>query len=152
MFSSQSSEWRTPKELYDRLNKVFKFDLDPCTTEDNPLGTRYYYTMETDGLNSQWPKDVESVFINPPYNKEIETWLQKAMLEFNRARQNIKYIVFLLPARTDTRWFHDYIYTPVSIQGNPLPKIQIRFLKGRLKFTNSKNSAPFPSMICIFHK
>ena len=143
MFSSQSSEWITPKELYDILNKVYKFDLDPCTTKDNPLGTKYYYTKETDGLCTIWPEDVTNVFINPPYNKEIGLWLYKAKFECYR-NPKIKHIVFLLPARTDTKWFHKYIYLN--------NKVQTTFLPGRLKFRGAKNSAPFPSMIVVFSK
>ena len=138
MFSSESSDWVTPYELYDRLNKVFKFDLDPCTTKDNPLKTPDFYTKEDNGLNYDW---FGNVFVNPPYNQEIKKWLQKAIYEMKEG--HINNVVFLLPARTDTKWFHDYIYKP---------KVQIHFLKGRLKFRGAKSSAPFPSMIIIFSK
>jgi len=137
MFSHESTEWVTPKELYDRLNKVFKFDLDPCTTEENPLNTPVWMTKRIDGLKQRWEGNV---FVNPPYNQEIKKWLQKAISEIEKGHVNN--VVFLLPARTDTKWFHDYIYAK--------PKVQIIFLKGRVKFRFSKYGAPFPSMIVIF--
>jgi site-specific DNA-methyltransferase (adenine-specific) len=136
MFSHVSSEWVTPTELYDRLNKIFKFDLDPCTTKDNPLNTPKFYTKKDNGLEKPW---FGNVFVNPPYNKEIPRWLEKTRDEIYR--NHVKNVVFLLPARTDTKWFHDYIYKP---------HVKIRLLKGRLKFRGAKNSAPFPSMIVIF--
>jgi phage N-6-adenine-methyltransferase len=139
MFSHESSEWVTPKVIYDRLNKIFKFDLDPCTTADNPLNTPNIYTKKVSGLEHTW---VGNVFVNPPYNKEIIKWLEKAMKEFKE--EHVKNVVFLLPARTDTKWFHDYIYL------NPIA--HITFLRGRLKFRGAKNSAPFPSMIVVFSK
>ena len=141
MFSHQVTEWGTPRQLYERLNTVFKFDLDPCTTEDNPLNTPCIITKKQDGLKTKW---FGNVFVNPPYN-EIEKWLDKAMFELGKPQTfEVKNIVFLLPARTDTKWFHNYIYT------NPFAKIY--FLKGRIKFRGAKNSAPFPSMIVIFSR
>lgn len=138
MFSHESSEWQTPKSLFDNLNKEFNFNLDPCTTEDNPLGTPKFYTKKQDGLKQSW---AGNVFVNPPYNKEISKWLKKAIDELYK-NISVQYVVFLLPARTDTKWFHDYVFTNI--------RIQIRFIKGRLKFRGAKNSAPFPSMIVIF--
>lgn len=147
LFSSDVVEWGTPYDLFYRLNTLYHFDLDPCTTEDNPLQTSVYYTKETNGLKSSWNINrVRNVFVNPPYN-EIEKWLEKALFELaeNDIKETtIKNIVFLLPARTDTKWFHKYIYT------NPIAKIH--FLRGRLKFRDAKNSAPFPSMIVTFSK
>jgi phage N-6-adenine-methyltransferase len=152
LFSSESEEWQTPKDFYDKLNETYHFNLDPCTTKDNPLGTKYFFTKDTDGLKNDWPKNTYSVFINPPYNREISKWLKKAYEEYNK-NENIRYIIFLLPARVDTSWFHNYIYNPnIPLSWMEIPDIGIYFIKGRLKFTNSKNSAPFPSMLVVFSR
>ena len=122
-----TNTWLTPRSLLDRLGH---FDLDPCADETNHK-CDHYFTKELDGLSQNWGGF--RVFCNPPYGREIGKWVKKA------AKANTL-VVMLLPARTDTKWFHDYIY------GNA----EIRFLKGRLKFGDSKNSAPFPSMVVIF--
>lgn len=127
-YSSKTYEWSTPQDLFDRLNEEFHFTLDPCATKKNAKCQKFY-TKEDDGLSRDWSG--ERVFMNPPYGREIGKWVAKIAYEGG---------VALLPARTDTRWFHDYIYG----------KAEIRFLKGRLKFGESKNSAPFPSMVVIF--
>lgn len=127
-FSSKTPEWSTPQVLFDELNTEFNFTLDPCATKEN-FKCPKYYTKKQDGLSKDWTG--ERVFMNPPYGREIGLWVKK-LSEMGG--------VALLPARTDTRWFHEYIYK----------KAEIRFLKGRLKFGDSKNSAPFPSMIVIF--
>jgi len=147
LFSSESTEWRTPKKLFNQLNEVYDFQLDPCTTKDNPLGTPYFYTKEENGLKQRW--GYGNVFVNPPYNKEISKWLEKAIYEIKRG--DIENIIFLLPVRTDTCWFHKYIYDIETYDFRNHIE-DVCFLKGRLKFTNSKNSAPFPSMIVIFTK
>lgn len=124
VFSSQSVHWATPKGVYADLHKEFQFDFDPC-----PLGE-----IEVDGsapLFTPWAG--RRVFCNPPYNRGIAPFLERAC-EADLA-------VFLIPARTDTRWFHDICL--------PFAK-EIRFLRGRLKFGEAKNSAPFPSMLVIF--
>lgn len=132
MFSSETDLWATPQTFFNELNKEFNFTLDPCATADNAK-CKKYYTIEDDGLSKDWSTDI--VFMNPPYGKVISKWVKKAY-ESNTT------VVCLLPARTDTQWFHDYIYN----------KSEIRFIKGRLKFGNSKNSAPFPSMIVIYKR
>lgn len=132
LFTSNTDLWSTPQNLFDDLNKEFHFTLDPCSTHYNAKCEKYY-TKEDDGLSQNWSNDV--VFMNPPYGREIRKWIEKAY------KSNTT-VVCLLPARTDTKWFHDFIYN----------KAEIRFLKGRLKFGNSTNSAPFPSMIVIFRK
>lgn len=134
LFSSNSEEWETPQELYNKLDAIFKFHLDPCATEKNAK-CFYYYTKERDGLSQNWGG--MKVFCNPPYGRTIGKWIKKAFETFNTYHETI---VLLLPARTDTKWFHDYIYN----------KSEIIFLKGRLHFNNSKNAAPFPSMIVIY--
>lgn len=144
-YSSKSNEWETPQSLYDELDKEFGFTLDPCATHENHKCEKYY-TIEDDGLSKSW--EGETVFMNPPYGREIGEWVKKAYTE---GQKPLTWVVCLLPARTDTRWFHDYCQ-----------KGEVRFLKGRLKFVNkalpSWNSegnfkmspAPFPSMIVVF--
>lgn len=134
LFSSNSDEWNTPQDLYDRLNAEFNFTLDPCTNGENSKCDKFY-TVNDNGLNQSWFG--ESVFCNPPYSN-ISNWVEKCFREVYGG--GCKCAVLLIPARTDTRYFHKYIYH----------KSEIRFIKGRLKFSNSKNSAPFPSMVVIF--
>ncbi len=135
MFSSKTDLWSTPQWLYDQLHKEFNFTLDPCATDDNHKCNKYF-TKEQDGLKQDWGKD--TVFCNPPYGRYItDKWVQKAFETFQEHKNTI---VMLLPARTDTLWFHGYIYQIA----------EIRFIKGRLKFGNSKDGAPFPSMIVIY--
>jgi phage N-6-adenine-methyltransferase len=148
LFSHESEEWQTPKSLYNQLNEVYEFVLDPCTTKDNPLRTAHFYTKEDDGLKKSW--DYGNVFVNPPYNQKISKWLEKATYEIKHS-DNIEYIVFLLPVRTDTKWFHKYLYD-ISNRDFRNHIKDVCFLKGRLKFTKSKNSAPFPSMVVVFSK
>lgn len=131
MMSSNTPEWSTPQKFFDELNKEFKFTLDPCATKENAK-CKKFYTKEDDGLKQIW--DNEIVFCNPPYGRVIQDWVKKA----SEAMGGV--VVLLIPARTDTRYFHEYIYN----------KAEIRFIKGRLKFGDSKNSAPFPSMVVIF--
>lgn len=131
-FSSTTDLWSTPQKVFDELNAEFKFTLDPCATKANAK-CDFFYTKEDDGLAQGWTN--ERVFMNPPYGREIGKWVQKA------AQGGAQIVVCLLPARTDTRWWHDYIQD----------KAEVRFIKGRLKFGDSKNSAPFPSAIVIFN-
>jgi site-specific DNA-methyltransferase (adenine-specific) len=124
IFSSKSDNWETPLNLYQQLNQEFHFDdFDPC-----PINATI------NGLTIPWSK---RVFINPPYSK-VKLFLAKAKHELEIG--NSELIVFLLAARTCTAWFHDYVYG----------KAEIRFLRGRLKFSNSNVSAPFPSLIAVF--
>ena len=132
-FSSDSSEWETPKYLYDQLDKEFNFTLDPCCTEQSAKCEKYY-TKEDDGLKQDWSKDI--VFMNPPYGREIPKWIEKA---YNESLKGA-IVVCLIPARTDTRYWWNYIF----------PYAEIRFIKGRLKFVK-ENYAPFPSAVVIFN-
>lgn len=129
MFSSKSDLWETPQAFFDELNREFGFQADVCALPENAKCDTFY-TPEQDGLTREW---TGVCWCNPPYGRKIGEWVKKA------AESNAT-VVMLLPARTDTKWFHDYI----------LPNAEIRFIKGRLKFGGSKNSSPFPSMICIF--
>ncbi len=135
-FSSNSEEWRTPDNLYDRLTSEFHFDLDVAASRENSKCYLYYHKGNS-GLTNEWSGNI---WCNPPYGRSIGLWVKKASEEIAAGRSPV--IVMLLPARTDTRWFHDYIYNS--------PRVEIRFLKGRLKFSNSKDNAPFPSMLVIF--
>ncbi|MCI9069866.1 MAG: adenine methyltransferase [Clostridium sp.] len=135
MFSSKTDLWSTPQDFFDKLNDEFNFDLDPCCTRENAK-CKKYFTINEDGLKQSWEGRI--VFCNPPYGKEIRKWVEKA--HFESMKENTK-VVMLIPARTDTSYFHDYIYNKVK---------EIRFIRGRLKFGKSKNSAPFPSMVVVF--
>ena len=132
LMSSNTDEWATPKSFFEELNKEFKFTLDPCATDFNHKCNNYF-TKEEDGLKQDWSK--YRVFCNPPYGREIGKWVEKAYNENKKGT----FIVMLLPARTDTKWFHNFIYK----------QHEIRFIKGRLKFNDGKQSAPFPSMIVV---
>jgi len=124
LFSSQTDHWKTPDSVFDKLHSEFNFNFDPC-----PLNESY----ENNGLEIDWGT---RTFCNPPFS-EWQKWVKKGYEEYIRG----KTVVFLLAARTDTMAFHDYII--------PYAK-EIRFIRGRLKFSGSKNSAPFPSMVVIF--
>lgn len=132
MFSSKTDLWETPQWLYDKLNNEFHFNLDVCATPENAKCAAYY-TPEMDGLSQPW---YGCCWCNPPYGRELYKWVSKARSTANSG--NV--VVMLLPARTDTRWFHEYVYK----------QAEVRFLKGRLKFGGCQNSAPFPSMVVIF--
>ena len=137
LFSSQTDQWATPQDFFDKLNGEFRFTLDPCADESNHKCERFF-TKEQNGLLQCWSD--ERVFCNPPYGRETQPWVRKCFEEVHEGACPLA--VMLIPARTDTRWFHEYIYK----------KAEIRFVKGRLKFGNSANSAPFPSMVVIFKK
>ena len=134
MFSSKTDIWETPKDLFDTLNKEFNFTLDVCALPENAKCEKYY-TPENNGLSQNWDG---IIWCNPPYGKQINDWVKRAL--YSSVDGNT--VVMLLPARTDTRWFHEYIYNRENVE--------IRFLKGRLRFGNAKNSAPFPSMVVVF--
>lgn len=122
MFSSASQHWATPSDLFMALDAEFHFDYDPC-----PLH------CQEDRLALPWGG---RSFVNPPYGREIGKWLRKAYLESLQG----KLVVCLIPSRTDTRWWHNYV----------MQAKEIRFLRGRLKFGDARNSAPFPSAIVVF--
>tara|TARA_R110000824_G_scaffold51349_3_gene143332 strand:- start:429 stop:914 length:486 start_codon:yes stop_codon:yes gene_type:complete len=137
IFSSKSNEWSTPKDFFDKLNAIYNFTLDPCATDKNHLCEKYF-TAEADGLSQSWGG--ESVFMNPPYGSGIGDWLEKAWSEVNATNNPAKVVVALIPSRTDTKYFHSYC----------LRADEIHFVKGRLKFGSSTNSAPFPSCVVVF--
>lgn len=134
--SSKTDNWATPKDFFDNLNEEFHFTLDPCANEENHK-CDLFYTKEQDGLTKDWGGHV--VFCNPPYGKEIADWVRYS---YEQSQKPNTTVVMLTPARTDTRYFHDYIYG----------KAEIRFIKGRLKFGDATTPAPFPSMIVVYRK
>jgi len=138
LFSHESSEWRTPVKLYDSLDLEFNFELDAAASEENHLCFAWF-SKEQDGLTKVW-HTYGNTFVNPPYGKEIKFWVEKAWKESQKGIN----VVMVLPARTDTIWFHEFIYG----------RAEIRFLRGRLKFLDPNgqelSSAPFPSMVAVF--
>lgn len=131
-FSSQRMDWKTPRGVYEVLDAEFKFNYDPCPPNPSIDG------LNTDenlfGEKSEWGG---SNFVNPPYGRELPKWIKKAYEEAQKG----KVVVLLIPSRTDTIWWHEYC----------MKATEIRFIKGRLKFDDQKNSAPFPSAIVIFN-
>lgn len=146
LLSTGKDDWETPKDFYEKLNDEFHFTLDPCCTHENAK-CKKHYTKDDDGLSRDWGGEV--VFCNPPYSKKgnQDAWIKKCYTESLKPNTTV---VALLPARTDTVRFHDYI----------LGKAEIRFIKGRLVFevdgkplirkNGRPQPAPFPNMICIW--
>lgn len=129
--SSATDLWATPQDFFDVLHAEFGFDLDVCATDENAKCARYF-TAETDGLAQEWSG---TCWMNPPYGRVIGDWMRKAW----ESSLSGATVVCLVPSRTDTRWWHDY-----AMRG------EIRYVRGRLKFGGSKNSAPFPCAVVIF--
>ncbi|MUV13564.1 DNA N-6-adenine-methyltransferase [Noviluteimonas gilva] len=129
--SSATDLWATPQDFFDTLNAEFGFELDVCATDENAKCARYF-TATNDGLAQEW-RGV--CWMNPPYGRVIGDWMRKAY----ESAQAGATVVCLVPSRTDTRWWHDY-----AMKG------EIRYVRGRLKFGGSKNSAPFPCAVVIF--
>lgn len=132
--SSETMEWETPMDLFKILDDEFHFTLDPCATEKNHKCEKYY-TKEENGLLQNWGGN--RVFCNPPYGRQIHKWVRKA---YEESLKDNTIVVLLIPARTDTTYFHDYI----------LHRSEIRFVEGRIRFGEAKMNAPFASMIVIF--
>ena len=135
LFTSNKDDWQTPKWLFDKLNKHFKFNLDVCANDENALCDKYYTSYDS-CLDKDWEM---CNFMNPPYGRQISKFVKKA---HDQWLENDCTTVALIPARTDTKWFHSYIYQPATII----------FIKGRLKFEGGEKlaPAPFPSMIVIW--
>jgi len=132
MMTSKTDLWSTPQDFFDKLDAEFHFTCDVCALPENAKCARYY-TPTDDGLTQRWSG---VCWMNPPYGKVIGKWMQKA---YESSITGGATVVCLVPARTDTAWWHDY-----AMRG------EIRFIRGRLKFGSSKNSAPFPSAVVIF--
>ena len=133
MFSSKTDMWATPQAFFDRLHARFRFGLDVCASPENAKCDRFFTSAE-DGLAQEW---VGTCWMNPPYGREIGKWVKKAS---DSADQHGSTVVCLLPARVDTRWWHDYCADAA----------EVHFVKGRLKFGGSANSAPFPCAVVVF--
>lgn len=131
LFSSNTDLWATPQWFFDKLNEEFCFDTDVCAAPENAK-CKHFYTKQDDGLSREW---TGVLWMNPPYGREIGKWVEKA----RKSADSGATVVCLLPARTDTKWFHDHIYGIA----------EIRFVKGRLRF-NDSGPAPFPSMVVVF--
>lgn len=136
MFSSNKMDWPTPQDFFNQLDDEFHFTLDPCADDQNHKCEKYF-TVEQDGLLEDWA--CERVFCNPPYGRDVHKWVKKCYEETHKGRCEL--VVMLLNARTDTIWFHEYIYHKAD---------EIRFVKGRLRFGDHADRAPFPSMVVVF--
>lgn len=131
-FSSKTELWATPQDFFDKLNEEFDFETDVCALPSNAK-CRRFFSPEVDGLKQTW-RGV--CWMNPPYGRVISAWIKKA----HESAVAGATVVALVPARTDTRWWHDYVQKAS----------EIRFVKGRLRFGNATASAPFPSAIIVF--
>ena len=131
-FDSLSIEWATPQDFYDKLDQEFGFELDVCSTIENAKCSKFYTKVE-DGLKQEW---AGVCWCNPPYGREIKHWMKKAYESSLKGAT----VVCLIPARTDTQWWHDYV----------IHAKEIRYVKGRLKFGGATNSAPFASIVAVF--
>jgi phage N-6-adenine-methyltransferase len=131
LFSSDRKDWETPLELFRMLDTEFGFELDVCALPTNAKCAAFF-SPQVDGLRQQW-RGV--CWMNPPYGSAIGDWMAKAYISSLQGAT----VVCLVPARTDTRWWHDF-----AMRG------EIRFLQGRLNFGGGQNSAPFPSAVVIF--
>lgn len=134
LYTSNTDEWSTPQHIFDELHREFNFTLDAAASSENAKCKRYY-DKQIDGLKQSWAG--ETVWCNPPYGRKIGAWMKKALMESRHPRTTV---VMLVRARTDTAWFHDYVYH----------RAEIRFLRGRLKFGGAKYNAPFTSMVVIY--
>jgi phage N-6-adenine-methyltransferase len=161
LFSSETDLWATPQDFYDRLHSEFDFELDPCCNAENHKCWKYF-TAEVDGLAQAWAP--HTTFMNPPYRKPEHIckpnckkktcakrgyhndayipgtgdWIKKAYEEAQKGAT----VVALIPARTDTEFWHDYV----------MKAAEIRLVKGRLSFGDGTDSAPFPSAVVVFRK
>ncbi len=134
MFTSRTEEWETPQYVFDALDAEVGFTLDVCATAENRKCASYF-DKERNGLRKEW---AGTCWMNPPYGRHIYAWMKKAYEESQRG----VVVVSLVPARTDTRWWHDWV----------MRAAEIRFVRGRLRFGDGKQSAPFPSCIAIFKR
>ncbi len=141
MFSRATDEWATPQATFDALHAEFGFALDAAASADNHK-CAVYMTQEIDALTQDW-RPFGSVWLNPPYSKCSE-FIAKAAEE---ARKGCT-VVCLVPSRTDTRWWHEHVWD--AAQHRPRPGVEVRFIKGRLKFGGATAGAPFPSVVIIF--
>lgn len=134
LFASRTDNWSTPQSFYDSLNTEFRFTLDPCAAPENAK-CRTYFTKHEDGLHQDWGK--YRVFCNPPYGRTMRQWTRKCYA----ASQGGALVVLLAHSRTDTRWFQDWVYHKAD---------DIRFVRGRLRFGDGTQAAPFSSLLAVY--
>ena len=132
-FTNKSNEWETPRSLFKELDDEFNFTIDVCATKESAKCERFY-NKQSNGLAQSWENEI--AFMNPPYGREIGTWIEKAY----RESLNGAIVVCLIPARTDTRYWHDYIF----------PNAEVRFLKGRVKFLNNGEEVEYIEQLGLF--
>tara|TARA_R110002096_G_scaffold351838_1_gene544882 strand:- start:150 stop:629 length:480 start_codon:yes stop_codon:yes gene_type:complete len=137
MFSSQSNEWATPQSFFDKLDSIFgPFTLDAAASSSN-YKVKNHFTEADDSLSQDWSGN--TVFLNPPYGRALKEWVRKA---YEEGQKSATTVVMLIPARTDTKYWHDYV----------MKADEIRFVRGRIKFGDETNSAPFPSAVIVFRQ
>lgn len=139
-FKSVKMDWGTPDSLFNQLDLEYNFQRDLAASDINAKCLTYFTELDN-SLNIDWHKLSGWSWLNPPYGRQLKHWIKKCHEEAELGAK----IVCLLPARTDTSYFHDYIYG----------KYEITFLRGRVKFLNNgeeMDAAPFPSMIVVFKK
>jgi phage N-6-adenine-methyltransferase len=137
MFSSKSNDWATPQSFFDKLNNIFgPFTLDAAASADNHKVSKYF-TEADDSLIQDWSG--HTVFLNPPYGRALKDWVKKS---YEEGQKDNTTVVMLIPARTDTKYWHDYV----------MKADEIRFVRGRIKFGDETNSAPFPSAVVVFRQ
>lgn len=134
IFRTGNDDWPTPQPLYDELDREFRFDLDAAASPGNAK-CQHFFTVEDDALTKDWNAHGKVIWCNPPYGRGLGEWVTKAV----EAMEAGSTVVMLLPARTDTKWFHEHA-----------PKAELRFIRGRVKFGAGTGSAPFASMLLIF--
>ncbi len=135
LFSSKKEDWGTPLDFYKKLDSEFHFTLDVCANNKN-YKCKNYYTEKDNGLNKDWGNNI--CFCNPPYGRKIYDWVKKCYYE---SKKDNTTVVLLIPSRTDTKYFHEFLYNKENVE--------LRFIKGRLKFEGASNYAPFPSLIAV---
>ena len=137
LFSSTKEDWATPDDLYEKYNSIYHFDIDLAASQEN---TKHpvFFSKEQDSLKQDWHKYGKCGWLNPPYGRRMLLWIKKCYEE----SLNGFTAVVLLPARTDVKWFHQFIYKKKNVE--------VEFLRGRLQFKEAKFKAPFPSMVVIF--
>lgn len=137
--------WETPKGLFDEYNEIYEFDLDAAACHHNAKCDRFISPIQDALSMSEWPG--KRIWLNPPYGRGLGQWYAKAQ---DQAHRYGKLVVMLVPARTDTRYWHDYVWD--RVHHRPRPGVQVHFIKGRVRFVGADNGAPFPSAVVIFQE
>lgn len=135
-FLSDRQDWETPQAFFDVLNAEFRFTLDAAATKENAK-CEDFISPEQNALD-EWSSWCGRTFLNPPYGRGLSAWMEKA---YRESRRGSNLVVALIPARTDTKWWHEWV----------MKAAEVRFVRGRLHFVGAKNGAPFPSAVVIWH-